>query len=154
RTLIPSIVVAATAPDGTDTLDVTLLIDGKQIATRLPSTSLNLDPGEHVIRLEHAGWASVEQRVVLREREKDRRVMLRFAPPLTAGPRPQPRHTTSAFGIVMIAVGAAATATAVTFGVLGKVREDELAGSPCGKNGTCSHDDVDVVRQRYWTAGI
>jgi hypothetical protein len=148
----PSILVAATRPDGADTVDVTLVIDGARASERLPTTSLELDPGEHTIRLEHAGWLPVEERVVLREREKDRRVGLRFklsSPATTAS-----TSGGSTFGLVMVGVGAVLLTTGITFGVLGKVREDDLAGSVCGRNGTCATEDVDVVRQRYWIGGI
>lgn len=158
RPLTPSILIAATAPDGTDTLDARLVVDAVSTGDRLPTTSVDLDPGEHTLRLEHPTWGHVEQRIVLREREKDRKVAFKFplprSPVVAETPPPPPAKQTSAFGIAMLGAGGAAVATGAVFGVLGRVREDELAGSPCGRNGTCATDDVDVVRQRYWIAGI
>ena len=155
RALTPSVLVVASAPDGSDTVDVRLVIDGATVAERLPTTSLELDPGEHTIRLEHAGWTPVEQRIVLREREKDRRVGFHFVGTASAAAPPAASVKSNAtFGIVMLAIGGAATVTGATFGILGRTRETELADSPCGRNGTCATEDVDVVRQRYWVGGI
>jgi hypothetical protein len=152
RAAIPSIVVAVSKPDGTDTAAVRLSIDGAPIGDRLPATSIDVDPGEHTLRVEAAPWLPVEKRIIVREREKDRRVSLAFAP--LGSELPKKQESGSTFGWVMVGVGAAAAITAGTFGILGKVREDQLAGQPCGKNGTCSHADVDVVRHRYLIAGI
>ena len=158
RPLTPSVLIAAAGPDGTDTVDARLIVDAVPMGERLPTTAVDLDPGEHTLRLEHPTWGHVEERIVLREREKDRRVTFRFPPPRSgAGDESRPTQDakpTSAFGIAMLGVGGAAIATGAVFGVLGRIREDELAGSPCGRNGTCATDDVDVVRQRYWIAGI
>ncbi len=158
RPLTPSVLIAATAPDGSDTVDARLIVDAVSMGDRLPTTSIDLDPGEHTLRLEHPTWGHVEERIVLREREKNRKVAFRFPPPRSRVvaetlPAPLPKQT-SAFGIAMLGVGGAAIATGAVFGVLGRIREDELAGSPCGRNGTCATEDVDVVRQRYWIAGI
>jgi hypothetical protein len=153
RVSTPSIIVAVTRPDGAETIDVGLSIDGVRVADRLPATSIELDPGEHMVRVERVPWGPVEQRVVVREKERDRRVALRFEP-LAPQPKASAISHSSTFGWVMVGVGGAASLAGGTFGVLGKLREDELASSPCGHDGTCSHEEVDVVRQRYWMAGI
>jgi hypothetical protein len=152
RASTPSILVVVTKPDGAETVDVGLRIDGVRVGDRLPATSIELDPGEHIVHVDRAPWSPLEQRVVVREKERDRRVAFHFAPLSTPAPAPAVRSTP--FGWIMVGLGGAAAAAGITFGVLGKLREDELAASPCGHDGTCSHHDVDVVRQRYWVAGI
>ena len=149
---MPSVLVIAKDPQGSDTVDVRLVVDGRRVADRLPATAVEMDPGEHALRLEHAGWPSVERRVVVREGEKDRHVALRFAAAREAGVAHERGSPT--LGIVMLGVGIVAAGIAVTFGVLGKSRENELASAPCGQDGTCAHDEVNVVRRDYWTAGI
>ena len=153
RASIPSILVAVSTPDGVDTVEVGLMVDGVRVADRLTTTSLDVDPGEHTVRVERSPWAPVEKKIVVREREKDRRIALRFAPlGPPAATAEKPRSTFA--GWALVGVGVAAAGTGAVFGVLGKVREDELAGSPCGQNGTCAHDDVDAVRRRYWVGGV
>ena len=60
----PSIVVHATDPQGGDLTDVRVLVDGELVAPTLDGRDIPLDPGPHVVRLERAGTAPVEQRVV------------------------------------------------------------------------------------------
>jgi hypothetical protein len=150
---MPSVVLAANGPDGGDTLDVRLIVDGAPLAERLPTTAVELDPGEHVVRLEHSGWRPVEQRVVVREGEKERRLTLHFAAQRMESAASE-RSSRSALPIVLLGAGLAATGVGVTFGVLGRGRETELADSPCGQAGRCAPSDVDVVRRDYWIAGI
>jgi hypothetical protein len=155
QSAMPSLVIAAKRPDGADATGVRLLVDRLLVAERLPPTAVDLDPGEHVIRLEHAGWMPAEQMVVLREGEKNRRLTLRFEhlPPSTPGDHARIR-TPNVLGMVMLGVAVVAAGVGVTFGVIGKVGENDLASSACGQNGTCSRDAVDAIRRDYWTAGI
>ncbi len=153
RALTPSVLVVASRADGVETVDARLLIDGTVVGERLPTTSVQVDPGEHTIRVERGGEAA-EQRVILREGETDRRLSLRFPRVVEPEHAPTPAPRSNTFGIVMVGVGATASVAAATFGILGKVREEELASSPCGQNGTCATADVDVVRQRYLIAGV
>ena len=147
---IPTVVVAATAPDGTDTDDAVLSIDGARVAARLPSTPVALDPGEHLLRFEHPGWTAIEERLVLHDGERERPVRVRFAAPRApAPPSPPPVAAYAA-----TAVAAAVTAASITFLVLGKVREHDLATSPCGRAGTCSDASVDPIRTDYVVAGV
>lgn len=148
---IPTVLIVAVASDGTETVDVRLYVDDRLVFERLPATSFGVDPGEHVIRLEHDGWPSVDGRFVVREGEKNHRVLLRFPRVESSELR---RASIPTLGLVLLGIGTAGAVAGATSGVLGKVREDELAQSPCGRTGTCDPDDVDVVRRRYWTAGI
>ena len=50
--------ISATRPDGADTIDARLIIDGNLVSERVPTTSVDLDPGEHTIRLEGHGAGS------------------------------------------------------------------------------------------------
>jgi hypothetical protein len=71
---IPSIVVQAKTPDGKDTVDVKLSIDGAAVADHLDVTAIELEPGTHKVRFEMAGQDPVEQEVILRQGEKNRLV--------------------------------------------------------------------------------
>jgi hypothetical protein len=67
----PSISVRAKMA-GADRADVRVMIDGKQVATRLDGTPIKLDPGVHVLRLESAGTAPSEQQLIMIEGERSR----------------------------------------------------------------------------------
>ncbi len=155
---LPTVILSAQAPDGSDTIDVRLTLDGAPFADRLPTTAIELDPGEHVLRFEHPGWTAASPKLVVREGEKDRRVVVRFglpAPALAIAPEaPAPRSASRALGVTMLVVAGIAAGVGTPFGIVGKVREDDLASEPCGKSGTCDPGAVAGVRRDYWTAGI
>lgn len=85
----PSIVIAVRDAKGNDVTDAAVLVDGVPRADASSGRAIVLDPGPHVVASTIAGRA-VEQRIVLREREKSRKVALE--PPQAAAPRlPPPR---------------------------------------------------------------
>ena len=151
---LPSVVVSAKRRDGTDMDDVALFIDGAPFGSRLPVVPISLlDPGEHVLRLERAGSGAVERRVTLHDGERDLRVEmesrtarhvedgLSHAVPLRSRRTP-PRG-----------VGVAATIASIAFLAAGKVKEMDLASSPCGRSGTCTDGQVNPIRVDYVLSG-
>jgi hypothetical protein len=146
----PTIVVAAKRPDRSDTDDAKLFVDGALLESHLPSTPITLDPGDHVLRFEHPGWSAIEQRLVLHDGEHERAVQVQFAAVLPpAGDTRAPAGAYAATG-----VAAVVAAVSVTFLVVGKVREHDLATSPCGEVGTCSDAQVNPIRADYVVSGI
>ena len=79
----PSIVVVVKTARGADVTDAKVYVDGTLRADAALGRLIVLDPGAHVVRAE-VGGKMLEETVVVREREKDRRVVL--APP--APPQP------------------------------------------------------------------
>lgn len=148
---IPSVVVSAKQA-GLDIDDVATFIDGSRFGSRLPAVPIPLDPGEHVLRFERTGFGPVEKRVILHDGEHDRRVEVSFEAPSSATkaePSGAPLGAYAVTGLAAVAVGAS-----VTFLVLGKVREHDLATSPCGQSGTCSDSQVNPIRIDYTVSGI
>jgi hypothetical protein len=150
---MPSVVVAAVGPDGSDTVDVALSVDGARVADRLPATALDLDPGEHTLRVERTGWAATEQKVVVREGEKERRVVLRFMPQ-GGGEHAAPGRGAPTFGIVMLVVGGVAGALGITLAIVGKMKENSLDALPCAAMGNCNESDVNTLRLEYYSAAV
>jgi hypothetical protein len=83
--LIPSVVLGALDERGHDLFDVNVSFDGELLVTHLDGRPIDLDPGEHVFRFEAAGRAPLEQRVLLREGEKARSLVVTLA---SAAPSP------------------------------------------------------------------
>jgi hypothetical protein len=73
---IPTIVLGATGSAG-DLTDVQVTMDGQPLSATIDGRAVEMDPGSHTIRFEHAGVV-VERLVVVREGEKDRRVIAAF----------------------------------------------------------------------------
>jgi hypothetical protein len=82
----PTVVVHATDRDGNDLSDVRVFLDGALVLSTLDGRDLPLDPGPHVLRLEHAGDPPVEDRVVVDVGAKHRLVSIAFAPPAAPPP--------------------------------------------------------------------
>ncbi len=123
---MPSILIVARDDKGASTDDVRVIVDGEVWAEKLDGRALPIDPGTHVIRLEHAGSAPWEDKVLVNEGEHSRRIEPVFGPrksdasPLVPNAPPagsSPSHGTSvslwpaglAFGIggAGVVVGAA-----------------------------------------------
>jgi hypothetical protein len=175
RASMPSLLVVARRPDGADTVDARLVIDGQVVASSLPATAIEVDPGEHVVSIAHDGWIATEKRIVVREREKDRRVVFQFAPSSSEASSPEmPSPETSSspassaqapagatqqggvdvLGVTLTVSGAAAVAVGATFVIVGFVQRSSLAASPCAATQMCSPSDVHTVDRNYWIGGV
>jgi hypothetical protein len=148
---MPSLLVSAKQPDGSDTVDARLFIDGAPVATLLPATAVEVNPGEHGVRVEHDGWTAPEQTVVVLEREKGRHVVFQFQ-----GPPPPPARDPgpNLLGIGLTAGGGLATGVGILFLALGFAERSTLLGSSCAATRTCSPDDVNTVSRDFAIGGI
>jgi hypothetical protein len=110
----PTVVVVARDERGADVPDARILVDGA-VAREARGTAIGLDPGDHVLRAEAAGRKPIEERIMVRVREKDRRVEIVLARALSPeSPRrtpPPERPTTLAWtlavtsGVALVAAG-------------------------------------------------
>jgi hypothetical protein len=161
RSSMPTLLVAAQQPDGTDTVDARLVIDGQVVSSSLSATAFEVDPGEHLVTIQHDGWIAPEQRVVVREREKDRRLSFQFAVPSSQAMSSQDesgaeqrRGGIDALGLTLTVSGAVAVAVGATFTVVGLAKRSSLYADSCAANETCSPSDVSAVNRDYWIGGI
>ena len=94
ETVMPTIVVVA-SEHAQDVTDVAIAIGGRTVAESLDGKAFPIDPGPHVIRATRGG-RSMEQRVVIAEGEKTRKIafVLDSAAPLTPSP-PEPAARTA-----------------------------------------------------------
>src|SRR5438046_2234328 len=61
-----------------DSREVSVSMDGEEIAGELDKTPIPVDPGEHSFRFEAPGQAPIERRLSLSAGEKNRKVELDF----------------------------------------------------------------------------
>lgn len=93
---MPSIVLRAKDPTGADAVGVQVLLDGQLFADKLDGKALAIDPGEHIVRFELAGFEAFEQKVLIKQGEKDRPLIISLkrlpptTPPLSTAPPPPP----------------------------------------------------------------
>ncbi len=157
----PSVVVAVTDSAGADVVDARVLLDGKQVATRIDGRAIILDPGIRNLEVTD-GERTAKARVVIREGEKTRPLMFRFETPAkdATGPRPlgadnATADTETSSGVPTAAwiaggVGIVALGGFGYFAVTGRAKENDLEScSPL-----CSQDEYDSMKQRYLFADI
>jgi hypothetical protein len=138
----PSVIVAVVRDDNTDVLGAHVTLDGTQLDGQGRATEV--DPGEHVVKIEIPGEPTIERRVALREGERGRRVTIRVAAP-RASTRPP------VISWVLGGVAVASLGTFAAFAISGKSDEHELART-CGDR--CSDAQVDDVSRSYLIADI
>ncbi|HEY3819184.1 MAG TPA: hypothetical protein VGL81_18575 [Polyangiaceae bacterium] len=165
----PSIVVGAKDDKGADLVDVTVLVDGVPLVTKLDGKPTQIDPGAHVLRFQTRGYPSVEQHVMVRAGEKSRLVAVQFgtpapaipagpvapastsAPPADSGLTPQGTRTSAwVFGGISVA----AFATEAYFGFSGLSDRSNLKNQPCAKSASCPESSVDSIRTKFTVADI
>lgn len=160
---IPSVSIQVLG-DGASSAKVTL--DGATVAT---GGVIEVDPGEHVARVESEGHEALEQPFVVQANERGKKVDLRPVPKAKAAPvasasaapaaataaptenpepsRPVPVSVYAAGAVGLVGIGA--------FAVLGLTANSKLSDlDSSGCKPSCAHDDVQAVRDRYLMANI
>jgi hypothetical protein len=153
---IPSIVFEARTDAG-PVFDVSARIDGVLVASQFDGRPIELDPGLHTVTLERAGRSRVEQRVILREGEKNRLVVADWTTPKpaeTAGSAAVGGTERGVRPLVYVTAGIAALGFAdfAIAGALGNSLKSDLEANQCAP--FCSHDTANAVRARYVIADI
>jgi len=140
----PSIVVAVVRDDGKDLLNARVTLDGTPIS--IDGRAVEVDPGEHRVRVVLPSRAPFEQRFAVREGERLRRVNVTVPKPGAESSSKPTAVTWISGGVAVLALG-----SFVTFAALGKSRENELADDCAGK---CSDAEVGEVRRSYLLADV
>src|SRR5688572_27564987 len=136
---LPTVVLAARRGDQ-DLDGVRVTMDGQPIADRLTGAAIPLDPGAHVFRFELEGSPPIEQRVLVRVGEKNRRVAVSFgaegAPGSTGSETAAAEADVGTKGLnkrtvsyALAGLGAAALGSFAFFALTGKSDENDLRDS-------------------------
>jgi hypothetical protein len=155
---IPSVVIGAVDAAGRDAIAVRVHVDGKLVASRLDGKPVPLDPGEHVFRYEMEGAPAVEERLLVREGERARAVVVRFTGPDARRDTPAPGRGAEesrpipALAFVLGGVGLLGGAAFGVFSGIGLSQKGDLDDLGC-KPG-CAEEDVDDVRRSFLIGDI
>jgi hypothetical protein len=145
---LPSVVIGAQSPDGKDLIQVRVLLDGKPFAEQIGARAQSVDPGSHLFRFESAEHGAVELKVVIREGEKNRRIVATFEKkPEPAGPA-APSQGSNAGPIVgwtLGGVGLAGMAVGIVFEALGLSKAGEL--DSCKP--ACPTDETAIMSRNF-----
>jgi hypothetical protein len=167
---LPSVVVGARDAEGHDLVSVRVTVDGERVAESLDGRALTLDPGVHTFKYERTDLAvTTEEKVVIREGEKNRvlavtlaakpaqapvPVPVASAPPIVVEPPPPAaaaEHHASPVTWVLGAVGIVAGAAALGLDVKASVDATNLRNT-CAP--FCMQSDVDAARLKYDLAWV
>jgi hypothetical protein len=155
--LLPSVVVSAKDAQGAELIDVRVLVDGELLTDRLDGIAQSVNPGIRLFRFERAGVAPVEQQVVIREGERGRRLSVVLAAPAAPRPPPLPAPKAAPYPplptYVFGGIGLAAMGSFAYFGLTGRSNANDLANG-CGKDKSCTEDEVSPVRTQLLIADV
>ncbi|WP_437786782.1 hypothetical protein [Sorangium sp. So ce1097] len=174
---LPSVVVAAKDADGRERLDVRVLVDGRLLAATLDGKALPVDPGLRTFRFEPATGQAVEERVLIREGEKNRAITVTLGAPAAGAPaarRPlasPPLATPAAAPLATPAAplatpaepsipplawvaGGVGVAGLAVFAVAGALSLDAEADLRATCAPRCAADDVRAIRVQHAAADI
>jgi hypothetical protein len=166
---LPTVVVECRTADGKPVNDARILLDGLLWKARLDGIVSEVDPGEHVVRVERPSGPAAEVKVIVAEGKKAQRIVVeipdepvpdRVPPAVALSPTASPppaitdvppeRAPVPASFYVSSAIGVAALGGFTFFAFQGKDAEHGLdACSP-----RCSDDAVADVRRHYITADV
>jgi hypothetical protein len=151
RPRIPTLVFAAVAADGSDTVEVKVYRDGELLVPSLTGAGVEMDPGEHKLRFVGPGDVAKETTLVVHEGEKSRRILIDFRPTrLPTAPSPVPAAVaidaaalperastfpTSIVGWSLVGVGVVSIGVGSYFGLTAKSDNDNskpLCGTSIG----------------------
>jgi hypothetical protein len=138
----PTVVLSA-RDSGKDVTDVSVSVDGIPFVDRLDGRPLSLDPGEHRFRWTHASEPPLEEAIVLRAAEKNRRISAKFGTdPLPVRPGP-PALAFVLGGVAVVGVG--------VFAFSGITGLNEI--NSCNKNPSCNVDNSKSKPLTYFIIG-
>ena len=83
---LPTIVPVVRDGEGRDVVDARVSVDGELVASKLEGRALEIDPGQHVLRVVVEGREPLEQTIVVREGERRRAVTVSFPSARPTGP--------------------------------------------------------------------
>ena len=151
---VPTIVLEARDAAGNDLGAVRVSIGGQELTARLDGKALEIDPGEHTFRFETDGFSALDQTVIVREGDKNRRIGVVFSTQLPSTPPSNPgggRDISPAFW-VSGSVGIAGLALFGGLGIAGLMKRGDLDDQGCAP--TCASEEVDEVRGLFIGADV
>jgi hypothetical protein len=167
---LASFVVRARDSSGNPLREVAVILDGTALSETAPTAAIEVDPGDHVVRCEHPGFAPSEQHVLLAEGERAREIGCDLAP-LAPGPSAPVNDARSSVPGAALQPVPAAVAPPTTglpwelwplgglavagfggfaaFGIAGTRAEDALKCAP-----NCMSSDVASARRDFTIANV
>lgn len=149
---VPKLTVHAEGTSGEAMAFVNVLVDGKR---QTADTEIELDPGDHAIRVEAPSHAPTERKVMLAKGARVREtITLAKTTDANAGEKPAPEQPSRAAPIALLAGGGALLLAGSVLSIIGWADVAAMRGScaPAAGGAGCPLDRIDRVRTE-WTVG-
>jgi hypothetical protein len=158
---LPSLRLSARSADGRALGKVRVLIDGAPLLDELTSASVDVDPGEHMLRFEDATNRHVDMSIDVPMGQKDQAIEALF-PPIAEPKRPSPpsppppslpppSSSTSTLAFVLGGVGLSGLGAGAVLGIKGQLERSALQ-KRCAPR--CKRGEVDAIATEWLVGGI
>jgi hypothetical protein len=151
--LIPTVVISARTPAGSDLANVRVVIDGETRAEKLDGRQMMLDPGPHTIRLEAGGYQPAVQTLLLHEREKARPFVVTLTPALSAR-QEAPQQSARPVPVVAYVLGGVGLVALSSFAYFGWTGRSEYFALKDRCSPSCTSSDVSPLRTKLLVADV
>jgi hypothetical protein len=163
---MPTVVISALDAEGHDVGDVRVRVDDEPFLDKLSGTAVPIDAGEHVLRFQHGDDPPIEEKVIVREGEKNRLVEVHLQPivallPVAPVPVVQPpmiREEPRSTGAPILAyslLGAGAVALGLgTYFEITQVNDFAYLMNTCSPKVLCTQAQVDVIANNRIYGGV
>jgi hypothetical protein len=76
--ILPSVTLNATDASGRELIDVSVMLDGKPLVAKIDGKAVSVNPGVHVFTFQTAGVAPAEEKAIVSEGDKAKRIVGHF----------------------------------------------------------------------------
>jgi hypothetical protein len=152
----PTVIINARDAEGKDLAKVRVLIDGAVLMEQLDGKPHPVDPGVHLFRYEREGAEPIEESIVIQEREKNRVITAKIAPPPQGGSLSPIKVTEASsrspiLGYALLGVGVAGVAAFGVLAAIGQHDVDEMRRT-CAPS--CDSSSVDGAKTKIIVADV
>jgi hypothetical protein len=155
----PTVIVNARDAQGKDVAKVRVLVDGVVLMDPIDGKPHPIDPGVHVFRYEREGAEGIEESIVIQEREKNRVINAKLAPPASqAGSASVQKVEVSprspVLGFALLGVGVAGAAAFGVFAAMGQHDVDQMRDGSDRCAPDCPTSRVDSAKTKIIVANV
>jgi hypothetical protein len=155
----PTVIVNARDAEGKDVAKVRVLVDGVVLMEQIDGKPHQIDPGVHVFRYEREGAEAIEESIVIQEREKNRVITAKLAPPPQASVGSSTKGTdvssrSPVLGYTLLGVGVAGAAAFGILAAMGQHDVDQMRDGVDHCAPDCPSSRVDTAKTKIIVANV
>jgi hypothetical protein len=137
-------------------------VDDEPFLEKLEGAAVPIDPGEHVLRVQHGDDPPIEETIIVREGEKNRQVTIHLQPIVALlppspvpveTPKPSPSPARNILAFTLLGAGAVSVGFGVAFEVA-QVNEFNFLKNGCSLTRSCMQSQVDTVQNERIGAAV